>query len=67
MDGLGGAQDLRRRGATHSDLLVTDGQDGLRAAVSELFTATPSPRCLVHTQRNMLPRHPQTSARRGPS
>ena len=67
MDGLGGSQDLRRRGATHIDLIVTDGQDGLLAAVSERFTATPRQRCLVHKQRNVLPRHPQTRARRGPS
>jgi len=47
-------QDLRRRGATHIDLIVTDGHDGLIAAVSELFTATPRQRCLVHKQRNVL-------------
>ena len=47
-------QDLRRRGATHVDLIVTDGHDGLLAAVSELFSATPRQRCLVHKQRNIL-------------
>src|SRR2546428_1317464 len=47
-------QDLRRRGATHIDLIVTDGHDGLLAAVSELFSATPRQRCLVHKQRNVL-------------
>jgi putative transposase len=47
-------QDLRRRGATHIDLIVTDGHDGLIAAVSELFTTTPRQRCLVHKQRNVL-------------
>jgi putative transposase len=47
-------QDMRKRGATHIDLIVTDGHDGLLAAVSELFAATPSPRCLVHKQRNVL-------------
>jgi putative transposase len=47
-------QDLRTRGATHIDLIVTDGHDGLRASVKELFAATPSPRCLVHKQRNVL-------------
>ena len=52
--GLRGSQDLRRRGATHIDLIVTDGHDGLIAAVSELFTATPRQRCLVHKQRNVL-------------
>ena len=46
--------DLRKRGATHIDLIVTDGHDGLLAAVSELFTATPRQRCLLHKQRNVL-------------
>ena len=53
MDGLGGSQDLRRRGATHIDLIVTDGHDGLLAAVSELFSATPRQRSLVHKQRKV--------------
>jgi transposase-like protein len=47
-------QDLRTRGATHIDLIVTDGHDGLLAAVSELFATTPRQRCLVHKQRNVL-------------
>ena len=47
-------QDLRSRGATHLDLIVTDGHDGLLAAVSQLFAATPRQRCLVHKQRNIL-------------
>ena len=47
-------QDLRSRGATHIDLIVTDGQEGLLAAVAELFSATPRQRCLVHKQRNVL-------------
>jgi putative transposase len=47
-------QDIRRRGATQVDLLVTDGHDGLLAAVGELFPATPRQRCLVHKQRNVL-------------
>ena len=47
-------QDVRRRGATQIDLLVTDGHEGLLAAVSELFTATPRQRCLLHKQRNVL-------------
>jgi putative transposase len=34
--------------------MVTDGHDGLLAAVADLFAATPSPRCLVHKQRNIL-------------
>jgi putative transposase len=47
-------QDMRRRGATQVDLLVTDGHDGLLAAVEELFSAVPRQRCLVHKQRNVL-------------
>ncbi len=47
-------QDLRTRGVTQIDLIVTDGHDGLLAAVSELFATTPRQRCLVHKQRNIL-------------
>ena len=47
-------QDLRSRGATQIDLIVTDGHDGLLAAISQLFAATPRQRCLVHKQRNVL-------------
>jgi len=47
-------QDLRSRGATHIDLIVTDGHDGLLAAVSDLFSSTPRQRCLLHKQRNVL-------------
>jgi putative transposase len=47
-------QDVRSRGATQIDLIVTDGHDGLLAAVSDLFAATPRQRCLVHKQRNVL-------------
>jgi transposase-like protein len=46
--------DLRKRGATQLDLIVTDGHDGLLAAVTELFGATPRQRCLLHKQRNVL-------------
>jgi len=35
------------------DLIVTDGHEGLLAAVAALFTATPRQRCLVHKQRNV--------------
>ena len=44
----------RSRGATQIDLIVTDGHDGLLAAISQLFAATPRQRCLVHKQRNVL-------------
>jgi putative transposase len=47
-------QDLRTRGVMQIDLIVTDGHDGLLAAVGELFAATPRQRCLVHKQRNVL-------------
>src|SRR6266852_4386980 len=45
-------QDLRNRGVTEVDLIVTDGHDGLLAAVSALFPATLRQRCLVHKPRN---------------
>ncbi len=45
-------QDLRTRGVSEIDLIVTDGHDGLLAAVSALFPATLRQRCLVHKQRN---------------
>ena len=33
---------------------MTDGHDGLLAAVASLFPATPRQRCLVHKQRNVM-------------
>jgi putative transposase len=47
-------EDLRARGVTEVDLIVTDGHEGLIAAVAALFTATPRQRCLVHKQRNVM-------------
>jgi transposase-like protein len=47
-------QDLRSRGVKELDLIVTDGHDGLLAAVGLLFSATPRQRCIVHKQRNVL-------------
>jgi putative transposase len=47
-------QDLRNRGVSKVDLIVTDGHDGLLAAVAALFPATLRQRCLVHKQRNVL-------------
>lgn len=47
-------QDLRTRGATQIDLIVTDGHEGLLAAVQALFSATPRQRCVLHKQRNVL-------------
>jgi putative transposase len=47
-------QDLRNRGGSQIDLLVSDGHDGLLAAMTSLFPATPRQRCLVHQQRNVM-------------
>ena len=55
-------QDLRNRGMTEVDLIVTDGHDGLRASVSSLFPATLRQRCLVHKQPSAHERHSQTRA-----
>jgi len=52
--GLSVLQDMRTRGATQVDLMVTDGHDGLLAAVGEQFSATPRQRCLVHKQRTIM-------------
>lgn len=60
-----GWMDLRAHGATQVDLIVTDGHDGLLAAVSALFTATPRQRCLVHKTVQCDERHSQTGAARG--
>src|SRR2546422_1305462 len=47
-------QDLRTRGVTQIDLIVTDGHDGLLAAIASLFPVTLRQRCLVHKQRNVM-------------
>jgi putative transposase len=47
-------QELRTRGVSQMDLIVTDGHEGLLAAVTDLFPATLRQRCLVHKQRNVL-------------
>jgi transposase-like protein len=47
-------QELRTRGVSQVDLLVTDGQEGLLAAVADLFPTTLRQRCLVHKQRNVM-------------
>lgn len=41
---MGLLQDVRSRGATQMDLIVTDGHDGLLAALGVLFAATPRER-----------------------
>lgn len=57
-------QDLRQRGVTKIDLIVTDGHEGLLAAVAALFPATPRQRCVVHKQRNVMNAIPKRE--RGP-
>jgi putative transposase len=47
-------QDLRTRGVTEIDLIVTDGHDGLLAAVASLFPVTLRQRCLVQKQRHVM-------------
>lgn len=47
-------QDLRSRGVKQVDRLVTDGHDGLLAAIAALFPTTPRQRCLVHKRRNVM-------------
>ena len=47
-------QDVRQRGVTQIDLIVTDGHEGILSAVAALFAATPRQRCVVHKQRNVM-------------
>lgn len=47
-------QDLRNRGVRELDLILSDGHDGILAAVASVFPATPRQRCLVHKQRNVM-------------
>jgi putative transposase len=56
-------QDLRSRGVSEVDLIVTDGHEGLLAALAALFTATPRQRCLVHKQPSADECHSQTGTR----
>jgi len=51
---MGLLHDVRSRGATQMDLIVTDGHDGRLSAVSALFAATPRQRCVVHKERNVM-------------
>jgi putative transposase len=57
-------QDLRTRGVSQIDLIVTDGHDGLLAAGASLFAATPRQRCLVHKQPSADECHSQARAAR---
>jgi putative transposase len=47
-------QDLRTRGVSQIDLLITDGHEGLLAAVADLFPSRLRQRCLLHKQRNVM-------------
>lgn len=47
-------QDLRTRGVSRIDLLVTDGHEGLLAALNDLLPTTLRQRCLIHKQRNVM-------------
>jgi len=47
-------QDLRHRGVTQIDLIVSDGHDGLLSAVASFFPTTLRQRCVVHKQRNVM-------------
>jgi putative transposase len=44
-------EDLRRRGVKQVGLMVTDGNDGLLAALGRVFPTAPRQRCWVHIQR----------------
>lgn len=46
--------DVGRRGVEQVDLAVTDGNEGLLAALKEALPATPRQRCIVHKQRNVV-------------
>jgi transposase-like protein len=46
--------DLRKRGVEQVELAVTDGNEGLIAALKEAFPATPRQRCVVHKHRNVV-------------
>ncbi len=52
-------QDLRNRGMKDIDLVVTDGADGLLAAIAALFPATPRQHCLIHKQRHVMSASPK--------
>jgi transposase-like protein len=47
-------QDLRTRRVAEIDLFVTDGHEGILAAISSLFPTTLRQRCVVHKQRNVM-------------
>src|SRR5581483_3914370 len=46
--------DMRTRGVQQVDVFITDGHEGILAALREQFPATPRQRCVVHKQRNVM-------------
>src|SRR5690348_14763948 len=46
-------EDLRARGVQQIGLFLTDGNDGVLAALAEVFPATARQRCLLHVQRSV--------------
>ncbi len=52
------ADDLKRRGVRHVDLLVTDGDEGLISVLERSFPNTPRQRCVTHKERNILAKIP---------
>ncbi len=44
-------EDLKQRGVEQVALFVSDGSDGLLAALGEVFPSTPRQRCWLHIQR----------------
>lgn len=52
-------EDLKKRGVSQVRLFVTDGDDGLLAALAEVFPATPRQRCGLHVQRSVTSAAPK--------
>lgn len=46
--------DLKKRGVSQVDLFVTDGGEGLLAALREIFVGSKRQRCITHKMRNVL-------------
>ncbi len=46
--------DLKKRGVAQVDLFVTDGGDGLIAALKDSFPSSGRQRCITHKMRNVL-------------
>lgn len=46
--------DLLKRGATQLDIVVTDGNDGLWAALRQAYPQVPHQLYVVHKERNVL-------------